>query len=460
MPTTAPQSGAASDRDTTRPHGEAGPRCVVVGDHELARRLEAIDRPAAPRVTVVSSFLAALGELAHDPADVVVGPLDKMAGMIHATGSALRRLAPRASLVVTRCPDDGPAATEAAERAGFEVVASCDEAVAAVTRWLGEHGAASPHGVTATADELRESDAARAAGEAAKASPPVEPPGDQLGDVDLIDALLTRGHAALVAHVLRLVRAQSGIADLAYDDNPDASVEGRASAEVRYHEQRLGVLHAPPPATGDALAAWAEWLGRWLALADRFDRFHHLCLRDELTGVWNRRHFNRFFADVLDRAAAERRAVTLMVFDIDDFKDYNDRFGHPAGDEILREAARLMQDSVRDHDVVARIGGDEFAVIFWDNDQAPRRPNSQHPHDVLKAARRFQQAVYAHKFPKLLDHAPGTLTISGGLASFPWDGRTPEELVTHADAMALESKRQGKNAITFGPAALGHAEDA
>jgi len=151
--------------------------------------------------------------------------------------------------------------------------------------------------------------------------------------------------------------------------------------------------------------------------------------------------------------------VTLLVFDIDDFKNYNDRFGHPAGDEILRETARLMQDSVREHDVVARIGGDEFAVIFWDNDQAPRRAHSEHPHDVLKAARRFQQAVYAHKFPKLLDHAPGTLTISGGLASFPWDGRTPEGLLDHADAMALESKRQGKNAITFGPGALGRGED-
>ncbi|MEP0764213.1 MAG: hypothetical protein HRF48_15895, partial [Chloroflexota bacterium] len=60
----------------------------------------------------------------------------------------------------------------------------------------------------------------------------------------------------------------------------------------------------------------------------------------------------------------------------------------------------------------------------------------------------------AHRFPKLLHDAPGTLTISGGLASFPWDGRTPKDLLHLADAMALQSKRQGKNAITFGPGAL------
>jgi diguanylate cyclase (GGDEF)-like protein len=155
----------------------------------------------------------------------------------------------------------------------------------------------------------------------------------------------------------------------------------------------------------------------------------------------------------LRQAASQRFAVTVMVFDIDDFKRYNDHYGHAAGDDILRETARLMTSVIRARDVVARIGGDEFAVIFWDHD-APRRPPSHHPADVRDAAERFRGAICAHKFPTLSEEAPGTLTISGGLASFPWDGRTPEELVNRADAMTLQSKRQGKNVLTFGPGAV------
>ena len=166
--------------------------------------------------------------------------------------------------------------------------------------------------------------------------------------------------------------------------------------------------------------------------------------------MWNRRYFNSVFARILQQAERDRQQVTLLVYDIDDFKLYNDRFGHAAGDDILRETARMMQSSVREGDVVARIGGDEFAVIFWEP-QGPRRPGSRHPEDVLTATRRFQEALTSHRFPKLGDQAPGPLTVSGGLASYPWDGHTPDALLERADQQALRAKRQGKNAITFGP---------
>ena len=141
-----------------------------------------------------------------------------------------------------------------------------------------------------------------------------------------------------------------------------------------------------------------------------------------------------------------------MVFDIDDFKQYNDKYGHAAGDEILIHTAQLMKSVMRPHDVIARIGGDEFAVIFWDA-QGPRRPNSQHPTEVRHIAQRFQQAIVTHQFDKLRDEAPGTLTISGGIAGYPWDGSTAPELLDKADQIALQSKRQGKNALIFGPGA-------
>jgi diguanylate cyclase (GGDEF)-like protein len=200
------------------------------------------------------------------------------------------------------------------------------------------------------------------------------------------------------------------------------------------------------------LEGWASWLAHWLSLQTKMQGMWKLAMSDPLTGVWNRRYFDIFLKQLLQRAQADRFRVSVMVFDIDDFKQYNDKYGHAAGDDILIHTAQLMKSVMRPHDVIARIGGDEFAVIFWDA-QGPRRPNSQHPTEVRSIAQRFQQAIVTHKFHKLHDEAPGTLTISGGIAGYPWDGSTAAELLDKADQMAMQSKRQGKNALIFGPGA-------
>ena len=442
------------------PAGDRGARCIVVESSDVAAAIgEVAGEYGSVEVVVSPSFLAALGELARCGADLVVGPLSRMSGMVEATAKALRRVSPSVAVAVTVDASDAVADREAAERAGFDAVLASPVDPRVLLDLLPDLSPDADRG----GPPMREAEDAiasllPASSPRSGVEPQNLPAGEDIGDIDLIDALLDRGSEALTAYALELVRGQSRLADVGFVPDPQSPPVGHEVAEVHYAGQRLGALHAPAPATRGELEAWAAWFARWMALSRRFDDFEQQCLKDELTGVGNRRYFNTFFADVLRRAEAERRSVTLLVFDIDDFKDYNDRFGHPAGDEILRETARLMRAAVREHDGVARIGGDEFAVIFWDKCQTPRRPNSQHPHDVLKAARRFQQAVYAHKFPKLLDQTPGTLTISGGLASYPWDGRTAEELLDRADAMAFESKRQGKNAITFGPAALGEAE--
>lgn len=272
-----------------------------------------------------------------------------------------------------------------------------------------------------------------------------------LGDVDLLDQLLARG-GNVRDMALRMIRIRPGLHEVGLANDQAAIPSNHAFVPVTLGSWHGGFLHAPSPATSALLESWAGWLARWLATEQRTRTLWDMAMRDELTCAWNRRYFNQFLATILHRAQTERSRVTLMVFDIDNFKHYNDRYGHPAGDEILRETARLMQSVVRPHDVVARIGGDEFAVIFWDA-TGPRKPNSQHPHDVRQAAKRFQAAIAQHRFPKLGAQAPGALTISGGLASFPWDGRTPEELIALADRMALQAKSEGKNALCFGPGA-------
>jgi diguanylate cyclase (GGDEF)-like protein len=140
------------------------------------------------------------------------------------------------------------------------------------------------------------------------------------------------------------------------------------------------------------------------------------------------------------------------MFDIDDFKQFNDRYGHAAGDEILRETVRLLRSVVRPSDKVCRIGGDEFVVIFHEPG-GPRQPGSKPPSSIAAIAKRFQDAICAHKFPKLGREAPGSLGVSGGLATYPWDGRAAAELLARADELSLQSKRTGKNTITFGPGA-------
>ena len=270
------------------------------------------------------------------------------------------------------------------------------------------------------------------------------------GDASLVQALLT-GRDLLIP-AMDLIRARAGTPLVHFAPaapNQPAPADG---VPVSHHGKAFGHLRSPAAcATAETLAHWAAWLAPWLALADQQTALRQAAMLDDLTGAYNRRYFDRYLAAALQQARTNRHTLTLLVFDIDDFKFFNDRFGHSAGDDILRETVRLLRSVIRPGDRVCRIGGDEFAVVFYEP-QGPRDPASKPPESVASIAHRFQSQVREHRFPKLADHAPGPLTISGGLATYPWDGYTVEELLERADQLALESKRAGKNAITLGPA--------
>jgi diguanylate cyclase (GGDEF)-like protein len=195
------------------------------------------------------------------------------------------------------------------------------------------------------------------------------------------------------------------------------------------------------------------WLATWLELQESQAKLRRAAFTDPLTGAWNRRYFERFLAAAISNARSKRLHATVLLFDIDNFKRYNDEFGHDAGDEILVEAVRLMRSVIRPSDRVCRIGGDEFAVVFHDP-EGPRVQGSSNSVSVVELANRFQRQIIEHKFPKLSSLARGTLTISGGMAAFPWDGTTTTDLLARADQLARESKQAGKNFIKFGPGAI------
>jgi diguanylate cyclase (GGDEF)-like protein len=282
---------------------------------------------------------------------------------------------------------------------------------------------------------------------ARKESPPVDD--RDLGDVDLVGVLLN-GEETLRDVAVRLIVQQTGWSDVTFAEPGDDTHEG-AGAEVTHEEHHFGRLRTKSARAAE-LAPWADWLARWLAL-DRSYREHRLmAFQDDLTGAWNRRFFYKFLTETLERARELRRQITVMVFDIDNFKQYNDQFGHEAGDVVLIETVKLLNSVIRKGDRVCRIGGDEFAVIFADL-EAPREVGSTHPATPERIAARFQDQICDMQFPKLGRDAPGSLSISAGLATFPWDGPEPDELLRCADRRALQSKRKGKNAITLGPAA-------
>jgi len=271
-------------------------------------------------------------------------------------------------------------------------------------------------------------------------------------DQPLVEAMLS-GHSILESAIER-INTRLGRTDITFAQDP---CDEHAGIPVMVGAQTLGKLVAGDQAwaTADgheALVHQARWLARWVRLELQQRELRKSAFTDPLTGAWNRRYFARFLDAAILQARNARQPLTVMLFDIDNFKHYNDTYGHAAGDEILVETVKLLTSVIRPSDRVCRVGGDEFAVIFYEP-SGPRDPKSKPLESVYQLATRFQKQICQHNFPKLAEEALGTLTVSGGLASFPWDGHDADSLLEQADQLAMGSKRQGKNAITLGPGA-------
>lgn len=198
----------------------------------------------------------------------------------------------------------------------------------------------------------------------------------------------------------------------------------------------------------------APLLAKLAALQLRHTRLQRLAITDELTGLYNGRYFRHFLTKIIERAREMRFPVTLFLFDIDNFKKYNDDHGHGYGDVILRQTATLMRRCCRDHDLVARIGGDEFAVIFWEKEgpRQPREPKSgrisRTPNGPQIVLDRFRRLLASQEYPHLGPSGKGCLTISGGLAVYPYDAHDVQALIDAADKqLMLGAKRAGRNCI-------------
>jgi PleD family two-component response regulator len=238
---------------------------------------------------------------------------------------------------------------------------------------------------------------------------------------------------------------------------PEANNEAKAESDAAPFTK---VIHLSAPIDHDRstamsfLAELAANLAKLQTLQDRHAGLQRLAITDDLTGLANGRYFRQFLARIVDTAKSKRFPVTLFLFDIDNFKRYNDQYGHGVGDEILKQTAALMRRCVRDHDLVARISGDEFAVIFWEK-EGPRTPREPRPHIGNRTPQepqgildRFRHLLSTQDFPGLGPGGKGCLTISGGLAVYPYDAHDVKHLIEAADQQLMfGAKRSGRNSI-------------
>jgi diguanylate cyclase (GGDEF)-like protein len=215
----------------------------------------------------------------------------------------------------------------------------------------------------------------------------------------------------------------------------------KGAAEVA--EGDLAVdLPAAKGEVGDLTAVFNHMVGRLRqgrqeldAMNDKLRRqneeLERLSTSDALTGLHNRRFLTQRLSEELSRAYRQKTAFTVLMADVDEFKKYNDTYGHPAGDEVLKKVAKILLSSTRAMDCTARYGGEEFAVLL----------NGTTGEEAFEVAERIRTRVAAQNF------SGRRVTISIGMAEFPENGHTADAVISSADEALYEAKRGGRNRV-------------
>ena len=208
----------------------------------------------------------------------------------------------------------------------------------------------------------------------------------------------------------------------------------QTAAGSRAEDQRLGsevgaLGYITDPTDLDLLLARARTLLDFKAYLDTCEE---QATTDHLTGLANRRRFERQLEREVARTARHERPFSLVLLDLDDFKQVNDTHGHEAGDVAIQSLARVLQQGTRGIDLAARVGGEEFAVILTETNLA----------GAAEVAERLRLTLRATEIPVI-----GHIAASFGVAECPSQGLTARELVASADAALYEAKRQGRDRV-------------
>ncbi|MFH0940813.1 MAG: sensor domain-containing diguanylate cyclase [Candidatus Omnitrophota bacterium] len=193
------------------------------------------------------------------------------------------------------------------------------------------------------------------------------------------------------------------------------------------------------------LMMFANQAGMAIENSQLYERTLVRAHKDALTDLWNHGYFQMSFDDKLKVAKEQGTYLSIIMVDIDHFKEYNDTWGHQKGDYILSKISKVIVESSRKIDYVCRYGGEEFAIILPESSKK----------DAVIIAERIRSNVASYNFVNGADeakesgHPSQKLTVSLGVASFPDDGHSKSELIQAADEALYEAKRSGRNKVTI-----------
>ena len=234
----------------------------------------------------------------------------------------------------------------------------------------------------------------------------------------------------------------------AFFKNPLAVAEGIRSliaAPLKIQDKIIGILYLDDfvprsfsPMRLHMLSILASFATMSIDNARLHIKTHLLACTDGLTGLYNHRHFLLSYDEEMARAIRYNKPLSLVMLDVDDFKRFNDRYGHPVGDKALIAVAKALHSHLRTCDFSFRYGGEEFVAILTETNLE----------QALNAAERLRTGIIRATREALADFAPEGVTVSIGVACYPRDGKG-DVLIKEADDQLYRAKREGKNCVYY-----------
>ncbi len=247
--------------------------------------------------------------------------------------------------------------------------------------------------------------------------------------------ILEIGNPVIVSDIAN-VGMESAPSDWSYKTNSFISYP------ILIGDRKVGVLNYTDKADGDRFSNRDLELLQAIApqiavaidrttLKDKAGEYEQLSVTDPLTGLLNRRYLEERLAEEITRSKRHRFSMSLMMLDVDDFKSYNDSFGHPAGDSALKTVADVLQETLRGADVAARYGGEEFAILL------PQTSSEE----AAQIGERIRSRIESSAFPGR------QVTVSIGIAACSNEIDSPKDLISAADVALYSAKNNGRNNV-------------